>query len=45
MTLKAKNSQKLGCSQTGMKCPTDLDIEKINIVYNCPKKSKKKGII
>jgi len=45
MTIKAKNGQKLGCSQTGMKCPTDLDIEKINIVYNCPKKSKKKGII
>jgi hypothetical protein len=45
MTVKAKNGKKLGCSQTGIKCPTDLDIKKINIVYNCPKKSKKKGIM
>jgi hypothetical protein len=45
MTIKAKNGKKLGCRQTGMKCPTDLDIHKINIVYNCPKKSEKKGII
>jgi 5,10-methylene-tetrahydrofolate dehydrogenase/methenyl tetrahydrofolate cyclohydrolase len=45
MTIKAKNGQRLGCRQTGMKCPTDLDIKKINIVYNCSKKSEKKGII
>ncbi len=45
MTIKAKNGQKLGCEQPGMKCPTDLDIEKINIVYNCLKKSEKEGII
>jgi len=45
MTIRAKNGQKLGCTQTGMKCPTDLDIEKINVVYNCPKKSEKKSII
>ncbi len=44
-TIRAKNGQKLGCIQTGMKCPTDLDIEKINVVYNCPKKSEEKSII
>ncbi len=44
MTIKARNGKKLGCMQIGMKCPTDLDIEKINIVYNCSKKSEKKGI-
>ncbi len=45
MTIKAKNGKKLGCRQTGMKCPTDLDIVKINFVYNCTEKSKKEGII
>jgi predicted aldo/keto reductase-like oxidoreductase len=44
MTIKAKNGKKLGCMQTLMQCPTNLDIKKINTVYNCPKKSKKKGI-
>jgi hypothetical protein len=45
MTIRAKNGKKLGCTQADMKCPTDLDIEKINFVYNCQKKSKENGII
>jgi hypothetical protein len=34
----AKNGQPLGCEISGMNCPTDLDIQKINVVYNCKKK-------
>jgi hypothetical protein len=41
----AISGKRLGCSQFGMKCPTDLDIEKINTVYNCQEKLKKKGSI
>jgi hypothetical protein len=44
-TIMAISGKRLGCSQFGMKCPTDLDIEKINTVYNCQEKLKKKGSI
>jgi len=44
-TITAKNGQPLGCRISGMKCPTDLDIQKINVVYNCKtKKSDQNGI-
>jgi hypothetical protein len=44
-TIMAKNGRPLGCMRNGMKCPTDLDIQKINVVYNCKtKKSDQNGI-
>jgi hypothetical protein len=44
-TIMAKNGQPLSCEINGMKCPTDLDIRKINVVYNCKtKKSNQNGI-
>ncbi len=44
-TIMAKNGQPLRCAISGMKCPTDLDIQKINMVYNCKtNKSDQNGI-
>jgi hypothetical protein len=44
ITLRAKNGKQLGCRHTGTQCPTNLDIKKINVVYNCGKKSELNGI-
>jgi hypothetical protein len=38
-TIVAKNGQPLRCEISGMKCPTHLDIQKINVVYNCKNKT------